>query len=340
MLDRVFGPSNVYKGVKVQKRSTTISDIDILAVAGNKAVVVQAKSKRLTELARKGNEQQIKTDFEKAIQDAYEQGLTCRKAMLDKDSSLLSEDGSNIRLDESIDEVYIICLTSDHYPSLKFQVDHYLLKRPEDPYPLTVNLFDLDVLTFYLKDPFELLYYLRQRITLNDYFHAEEELAYLGYHLNQKLFPIANKSGVYIDQRMGQLIDAHFPMIRGYYPELKATDKLHHKWANKKFMDIIEQIKETRDPGFTDAIFYLYDIAGSGADALINAIEETKQKSLRDSKNHDFSMIFEDDKSGVTFISQVTGDSRLLEKHLLDLCVARKYKTKADVWMGVSQYGP
>jgi len=336
MLVSVFGSGSVYKGAKVQRGRSTISDIDILAVAGNKAFVVQAKSKRLTELARKGNEQQIKNDFEKAIQETYEQGLACRKAILDKDSSLLSEDGSRIRLDESIDDVYIVCLTSDHYPALKFQVNHYLRKKAEDPYPLTVNLFDLDVLTFYLKDPFEFLYYLRQRITFHDYFLAEEEMAFLGYHLKQKLFPAPNTSGTYIDQSMAQLIDAHFPIMRGQHPTLEPTERLHHKWANKKFTDVIEQIKGTRDPGFTDALFYLYDIAGSGADELINAMEETKQKSKRDGKSHDFSMIFEDGKSGVTFISQATGDGRLLERRLVDLCVARKYKTKADIWLGLA----
>ncbi len=43
MLVSVFGSGSVYKGAKVQRGSSTISDIDILAVAGNKAFVVQAK---------------------------------------------------------------------------------------------------------------------------------------------------------------------------------------------------------------------------------------------------------------------------------------------------------
>lgn len=185
-----------------------------------------------------------------------------------------------------------------------------------------------------MKDPFEFLYYLRQRITLSDYFLAEEEMGFLGYHLKQKLFRTPNVSGVYIDQSMGQLIDANYPVMRGQHPKSAATEKLHHKWSNKKFEDIIEQIKETNNPGFTDAIFYLYDIAGSGADELIDAIEETKQKSMRDGRNHDFSMIFDDGKSGVTFICELINKGQL-GKRLLDLSTARKYKTTADIWLGL-----
>lgn len=130
LLARVFDAQNIYKEAKVYKGNTVITDIDVLGIAGNKAIIVQAKSKRLTELGRKGNEQQLEIDFKKAIQEAYEQGILCRRAILDKDVTLFLDDKSKINLDESIDDVYIICLTSDHYPALKFQVNNYLKKKP------------------------------------------------------------------------------------------------------------------------------------------------------------------------------------------------------------------
>ena len=49
---------NVGKGKKV-------GEIDVLVIFGDRAIVLQAKSKRLTLEARKGNDNQIKDDFKK-----------------------------------------------------------------------------------------------------------------------------------------------------------------------------------------------------------------------------------------------------------------------------------
>ena len=50
-----------------------MTDTDVLAVVGNKAVIAQVKSKRLTELAKLGSEDRLTADFKLALQEAYEQ---------------------------------------------------------------------------------------------------------------------------------------------------------------------------------------------------------------------------------------------------------------------------
>ena len=60
LLRSVFGTSSVYTDVEVKERKgRNVTDIDVLAIAGNKAVVAQVKSKRLTELARLGEEKRL-----------------------------------------------------------------------------------------------------------------------------------------------------------------------------------------------------------------------------------------------------------------------------------------
>ena len=54
-LERIFGRSNVYRNVDVfRKKGEKIGEIDVLVLFGNRAIVLQAKSKRLTLEARKG----------------------------------------------------------------------------------------------------------------------------------------------------------------------------------------------------------------------------------------------------------------------------------------------
>lgn len=334
LLTPVFG-AGLLKNIRVQRnKGEDSTDIDILAVGGNKAIVFQAKSKKLTELARKGDTDKLKKDFVDAVQKAYEQGLVCRDAILSKGNKLVDAQGDEIKLEESIDEVYIVCLTSDDYLALTHQVDTYLKKGADQPFPIAMSLFDLDTVAFYLKDPFELLYYLRQRVATADYFTGSSEMAYLGYHLNQKLFRILNSDHVALDDGFAQLIDANFPVLRGHHRVTKAADRLHHKWKNARFNELIEQVKSTKDPGFTDAIFFLYDLSSDAADGLISEMNRTIAKCVADGRNHDFSMVYENGRSGVSFLAKVESP-QILGRNLMDLAMARKYKTKADEWLAL-----
>ena len=73
MMVQVFGSARAFQGVRVVKnKSEAVTDIDILAFVGNKAVVLQAKSKKLTLLSRRGSEDQLRSDFKAAIQDSYD----------------------------------------------------------------------------------------------------------------------------------------------------------------------------------------------------------------------------------------------------------------------------
>jgi hypothetical protein len=335
-LINIFGKENVHRNVTVLKsKKEQITDIDILAIAGNKAVIIQAKSKKLTQLSKIGNATKIREDFREAIQKAYDQGLICREAVINKNNKLITNNGVELVLGEYIDDAYIICVTTDHYPAVINQLHSYLNKKETDPFPVAMNLFDLDVVTYYLKDPFEFLYYLRQRVNLTLYARAGSEMAYLGSHLTQKLFPLKDADGEILDDSYAQLIDANFPASRSDFPKTKAAEKLFANWKNEKFKKLLDQVKDSQVPGFTDAIFYLYDISGDGADKLMDAIDKVKKMTIRDGKRHDLSMIFENGESGITFMSfPVFNDS--VETALYYTSVARKYKTKANTWLGIA----
>ena len=188
LLAKVFGASNVYTDVQIKEsKGKTLTDIDVLAVVGNKGVIAQVKSKRLTELAKLGDESRLTEDFKLAVQEAYDQGLLSRRALLNRKDNLFSG-GKELHLSESIDDAYILCITVDHYPAVMHQLDVYLSKDVEDPFPVAISIFDLDILAFYLADPFEFAYYLRQRTALSTYYKADTEMSLLGKHLKQKLF--------------------------------------------------------------------------------------------------------------------------------------------------------
>ena len=79
-LARILGKDNVHPNVDVfDSRGKKFGEIDVLVLFGNRAIVVQAKSKRLTLESRKGNDGQIRDDFKKSIQDSCDQAYKCAK---------------------------------------------------------------------------------------------------------------------------------------------------------------------------------------------------------------------------------------------------------------------
>ncbi len=337
LLTQVFGEDNVFCGVKVKKGKNDVTDIDVLALEGNKAVIVQAKSKKLTEASRKGEGKKLESDFQAAVQDAYDQALVSRNALLEAGNSLTIDGRSIDRLKEAIDEAYIICLTGDYYPSVIFQVESYLQKEESDPYPIAVNIFDLDIMTFYLRDPFDFLYYLRQRSKFAEHFKSDSEIGFLAFHLQGKLFLAEPADYAFIEPAYAQLIEAHFPVAKGHWPRMNAESGLFSKWRNKEFEKIVYEVKMLDHQGIPDVVFLLYDWAGPGADNFIKIYEKTKRGTLRDGKFHDAAVFSNKSNRGITFVSYPETSSYTEEQSYLEkfgaLAIAQKQRSRADEWL-------
>jgi len=338
LLSKVFGIDRTYKSVKVTtKKGHDDTDIDVLCVLGSKALCVQVKSKKLTLISRNGDDEQLQKDFKGAVQDAYEQGLIVRQKILGKESVFTDTDGKNIKLSEEIDEVYLMGITTENYPSLAFQALIMLNKKDSDPFPIISTIFDLELLVHYLYDPYDFLYYIRQRTSLMDYFIANEEIVYLGYHLMRKLWRTPDVSMVTIDSSYGGLID------RNYYPfkaGIKVSDEgdaIKNRWKSEAFNYLCDELKKSNQAKITDIIFHLYDESGYARKTLVDLIKRTKQRTLSDGRSHDFSIPPDDSHSphvGITYISLDSDNRDALLRRLWTLCQARKYRSKGDVWIG------
>ena len=337
-LAKVFGKHRTFKSVKVTtQKGKDDTDIDVLCILGSKALCVQVKSKKLTQLSRTGDDNQLKKDFQGAIQDAFNQGLVSRQKIIDRSARFLNDSGKEIRLSENIDEVYIMGITTENYPSLTHQSHIMLEKKEDEPHPLFLTIFDLELIAHYLSDPYDFLYYIRQRTSLMDYFIADEELVFLGYHLERKLWRTSEYSMYNISNDFGKLID------RNYYP-LKAGlvvsdegDAIKNRWKNESFDKLCNQLKSLNEPQITDVIFHLLDYSGETIENIMKYIVDLKQKTLRDGKCHDFSMPPNENEMsrvGISYISLNSSDVGRLQKELLALCQVKKYSCKCDVWIG------
>ena len=337
MLQAVFGTCGVYRGVEVSHQGRVVTDIDLLALYGNKALIVQAKSKKLTVESRKGDSSSLTKDFHSAIQSAYDQALASRKAVIGSGFELTDKQGNEIQVEQTIDEAYILCITGDHYPMLPLQTALYLRKRDGDPYPITMSVFDLDILSCYLSDPYDMLYYTRQRTKYLHNFQSISEKALLAYHLKRKLLPDDESESIEVHQNVAQFIDADFPVARLHWPTMKKSKKLSAEWNSEAFSGLISAVKGMWQAGLTDAIFFLYDLAGDRGDSFVRGIERLKRATLRDAKIHDLSLPMPSDKRGISFLSfpepHNDFEAQAYLRHLEEFALLRKYKSYADEWL-------
>ena len=190
-LTRVFGFDRVFQNVQICKsKGETLGEIDTLVLFGDRAIVLQAKSKKLTLGARKGNDRQLQVDFKAAVQDAVDQALACADLFGDPSVIVRSKDGRTVPLAGRPRTIFPVSVVADNYPALAFQVRQFLRAESTERIvpPLVIDVFALDVMTEMLVSPLRLLSYLSLRARFNDKLMMSHELTLLSYHLAQNLW--------------------------------------------------------------------------------------------------------------------------------------------------------
>jgi hypothetical protein len=266
-LSRVF--NDVKTGVKLKRGKTDLTDMDTFVTLGNRGIIVQSKGKRLTIPARGGDEEKLKNDFENAVQSAYAQGLTTRNALLA--GGVTIDEQSKVE-NGAYKDVYIICLSTDFYPAVSHQASAYLQKGTGDPDPLTISIFDLDLLCEYLADPYEFMFYIQRRVELSAYYSASNEMTLLGFHLRKRLYKQPGRDMEVIDQSFAQLIDADLLARRGVTNVPSPKHALRPSWTNENFDRLLTQIKTHRSPLIVDVVFFFMGLASDTVDRFTESM--------------------------------------------------------------------
>ncbi|MGN7809471.1 YecA family protein [Flavobacterium sp. 22076] len=226
IISPIFGEKNIYQNIIINKsKNDQITDIDVLALHYHKGLIFQIKSKKLTALSKNGNLESIKDDFKKAVQDAYEQGLISKECLLNHNDYKFNRDKTFVDRINLVKEYYIITVVLDDYPAITHQA-HILLGNKTDELPVAVNIFDLELIAKYLSKPDKFIDYISRRIKFSKIYRADNEMTYLGFHL-QKGLQKMNADYVALDNDWAQSID------RKYYHELYKT-KTTNESAQKK----------------------------------------------------------------------------------------------------------
>lgn len=335
-LARVFGIKQTHANVVVQENAaTTAGEIDNLVLFGNRAIVVQAKSKRLTMEARKGNDGAIQKDFSAGIADAYQQALLCAQHLLRGEKRVVDKDGNPLAIPK-LKKIYLLCLVSDHYPALSFQVGEFLAPAisPEIPAPFVTDLFTIDVMTEMLESPLHFLSYMDRRTGYGDKIIAGHELTILGYHLSSNLWLSSDTDGIWLHDDVACSLDAAMAVRRDGVPGDRTPPGILTLNKGSAYDRLIGQIDNDPRGDLVDLGFMLLQMSSVSAAQLSQGIDYATRRARETGGVHDVSMGSGKD-NGITVHSSYRPFQEGIEKLQVHV-LAKKYQQKAPSWFGVA----
>ncbi len=80
-----------------------------MVLFGNRAIVLKQKAKRLTLEARKGNDNQLKDDFKKSVQESYDQARECAE-LLGKPNLKFVTNSQELNIPKEFKNIYTFCV--------------------------------------------------------------------------------------------------------------------------------------------------------------------------------------------------------------------------------------
>jgi len=336
-LKSVFGDKRVFQNVNiVDRKNNKYGEIDVLVVFANRAIVLQAKSKKLTISARKGNDLSLKDDFKKAIQDAYDQALSCSIYLTDSSYKLVDEEGCEITISREFKEIYPFCVVSDHYPALSFQARQFLEQKSTDVIKpaFVMDIFFLDVATEMLDSPLHFLSYVNRRTLYGDKILSTHELTILSYHLKQNLWIDSEYTMMQLGDDICADLDLAMLARRDGIPGRKTPDGILTKYKGTHFDNLIKDIELRDHPATVDFGFMLLTLSGDTIEMINDGMSKLLELGQKDGKHHDLTLGITEGSTGLTIHCNNDSDAeaaKRLDRH----CELRKYDQKANQWFGV-----
>ena len=337
-LTHVFGADRVFQNVEILKsKGQVLGEIDVLVVFGNRTVVLQAKSKKLTQEARKGNDLQLQSDFRKAVQESVDQAFTCAELFNDSSVTLRCRDGRTVPLAQPPDTIFPLSVVADHYPALAFQARQFLKVSPSERIspPLVIDVFALDAITEMLASPLRLLSYLSLRSRFGDKLRTSHELTFLSFHLKQNLWVEDNVDLMPLGDDISVDLDIAMMVRRDGVHGERTPDGILTRFEGTPFAKILTEIEHRPDPVAIDLGLMLLELGEDTVRRINVHIDQILKRTAADGGLHDMTIGLSAASCGLTVHCNLLGASAAATR-LRGHCAMRKYSQKADNWFGIA----
>jgi hypothetical protein len=190
---------------------------DILVRRGDTVILFECKNSRVRGFAGGGDDLiKYDNDFENSVQYAYDQALDVKQRIHNNEETIFYDDKGRelFRLRRSeIRHFLIVCIAITPRGEFGTDLSYHLQKPDDEPYPVSINLFDFDTIAKYLKTPDRFLGYLSAREPLHGRVMTGDELNFAGYFL--KYGNLNFPDGMIVDDSHSSVFDREWYAERG-----------------------------------------------------------------------------------------------------------------------------
>lgn len=249
-LSKVFPQTNLFPNcVLWQNKKKMIGEIDLLITYANKTMIFQAKSKRLTNEAKKGNKDSLSADFKESITASYNQAFRCAKSLMNDQHKLTDKFGNSINLERNFEKIFIFCVVSDYYPLLAHQIRHFLKYEQNEiiKAPIGMEIFSLDIACEFLNNPLLFLDYLTQREKNCEKLIFDQEYGVLGCYLEYGLNFNPELNLIITDGGFSKNLSIGILARRGELPQNVEPEQLTSRFREGFYGNVISQLSTVED---------------------------------------------------------------------------------------------
>ena len=335
LLGRVFGEPNVHRNVLIGPRGRE-REIDVLVLFGDRALVVEAKSKRLTLAARQGNDAALRSDFRQAVADAADQAYATSGMLAQGETRLVSRNGSRIAVAERLQVVFPLTVLCDGYPALAAQCREFLEGRSGDGVErvLVTDVFQLDLMTEMLASPLRVLSYLEHRARCSGGLYVDHERTAMAMHLKRNLWVQPEIDLVVVGEELCAELDVAMAVRRDGATGNDTPEGILSQYEGTHYARIVDRIDGEPRRGAVGLGLFLLRMDEAMVGQFNQLVGHALARTAIDGKTHDVTMAAGTGQPGVTV--HCNGEPmETAEGFLREHCGLRKYGERVDRWFGL-----
>jgi hypothetical protein len=327
----------------VENGEQKTAELDGMIQFDRTLLLIESKAGALTDSARRGGRERIKSNIKELLGKAHRQALRARDYIEGTvEPKFFAADGSEIPFDKRrFARIFLASTTLDpldvYNTALHEVVSAGLLEEKHLPWAVSLDI--LRVIAEMNEFPTQLIHYLTRRLRINEFkkFYAGDELDWFGLYLSRGLYfdkdeRFNEATHVVFDGSFSADFDAYY-----FYKEGQRTKptKKPVQPMPKLLRRIIVELDARKEPdGHSEAIIRLLNWDDEGREQLVKGIGEIRKRARVKRGIHDFTLATTEDKAGVTFFATIPSKTGEAMRRLRSYCLMKKYQIQADSWVG------
>jgi len=346
LLSKIFPKSSVFLNPKYPNGEEIC---DVLVLYDRNILIFQCKSKKLTHLARIGeNINNIKEDLEKSLKDSFDQGLKAKDYFNTTDLPKIVFEDREITIDmKQVDSrnIFIVSVTLGQFANIAtrmMNLEPYLNLFNSNEFPWAVCIFDLEIITEILDNPSYFIHYLLKRLAIEkaDFELTADEIDLLNYYIDKRLdfdyeaFKKKDKKMPYFVSLTNYSKEVDEYMIRKY--QLLENPKKPRVNIPIKIERLISELNNLDISYKTKIVFNILNLKFEEQEYLLENIDKIIEKAKKDKKTKLFSIVIKRLNLNILFtVMEAQKDLIRLFNQVESYSLMTKYNAKTNEVIGL-----